>query len=271
MANVKNILALMHEIAPFDLSEDWDNSGLQVGTMDGNVTKILIGLDVSLPLLNIAKKEKFDLIITHHPLLFHPEKSIDFGRMPGKAIAIAAKQDISIISLHTNIDKARGGLNDYFASRIGLKKTIPLLKHRSANGIEHEQSGIGRVGHLDKKLILSELINQIKEKLNLPYLRVTGDINLTVEKLAICTGSGGSLIENFLISDAEVFITGDVKYHDARRVEEYSKVIIDIGHFGSELMVIDLFFERLTLAFYNAGLNIKIQKYNEEKDPFTIF
>ncbi|MFA5904089.1 MAG: Nif3-like dinuclear metal center hexameric protein [Desulfobacula sp.] len=271
MIKIKDILLLLNEIAPFNLSEDWDNSGLQVGRMNGEVKKALIGLDVSLPLINYAANENVDLIITHHPLMFHSEKSIDFDRMPGKAIEIAAKNCINIISLHTNIDKAKGGLNDYFASVIGIKKKAPFLTGPSVDGSDAGETGIGRFGHLKKKTKLKELANQIKKKLSQPYLRVTGDINMIVETVVICTGSGGSLIEDFLNSGAEVFITGDVKYHDARRVEEHSKGMIDVGHFASEWMVIDLLFEKLSLTLRDSGFDIKLIKYKKEKDPFTIF
>lgn len=191
--------------------------------------------------------------------------------MPGKAIEIAAKEDIGIIALHTNMDKARGGLNDYFSSAIGLKNTTPFLPDSSGRDLKQEQTGIGRIGYPETKLTLKELSLQIKEKLKLPYLRVTGDIEMEVETVAICTGSGGSLIEAFLNSSAEVFVTGDVKYHEARRVEEYSKGIIDVGHFGSEWMVVDLLFEKLISAFHEKGFDIKLIKYKKEKDPFTIF
>jgi len=96
-------------------------------------------------------------------------------------------------------------------------------------------------------------------------------MDMDVETVAVCTGSGGSLIEDFLNSSAEVFITGDVKYHEARRVEEYSKGVIDVGHFGSEWMVVDLLFEKLTSAFHEKGFDIEVIKYKKEKDPFTIF
>lgn len=268
---IPDIIALLNEIAPFDLSEDWDNSGLQVGSMNREVKKVMFGLDVSLPLLNSAASENVDLIITHHPLMFHAEKSIDFGRMPGKAIEIAAKEGISIISLHTNIDKVRGGLNDYFASVVGFKNMAPFLIESSGHGLKKNQTGIGRIGYLDSELTLKELVLQIKEKLNLPYLRFIGAVDMIVKTVAVCTGSGGSLIEEFINSKAEVFITGDIKYHEARRVEEFSKGIIDVGHFSSEWMVVDLLFEKLTLAFHEAGFDIKLIKYKKEKDPFTIF
>ncbi len=270
MVKIRDILALLNEIAPFNLSEDWDNSGLQIGSLNWKVKKVLIGLDVSPTLLNFAANENVDLIITHHPLMLSGEKFINFDRMPGKVIEIAAKNRIGIISLHTNIDKVSGGLNDYFASSIGLKRTSPILIDPSMSGLDKEHNGIGRIGSLGETLTLKELALQIKEKLNLPYLRLVGDVDMTVKTVVICTGSGGSLIEEFIKSRANVFITGDIKYHEARQVEECSKGIIDVGHFGSEWMVIDLLFQRLTPAFHEAGFNIELIKYKEEKDPFTI-
>ena len=117
---------------------------------------------------------------------------------------------------------------------------------------------------------LKQFVQKVKQNLDLTHLRVTGDMDLPVEKIAVCTGSGGSLLDLFLKSKADVYITGDIKYHEARRVEEHSKALIDVGHFGSEHMAIDLLFEKLIRAVQNAGLDIQIIKYSEEKDPFNI-
>jgi len=267
---VKNILDILNQIAPFDLSEKGDNSGLQAGNPDWDVNKILIGLDVSIPLMMAAKKTNSDLVLTHHPLLITPEKSFDFQKMPGSAIQIAAQQNISIVSVHTNLDKANNGLNDYFASKIGIQSIAPFLPETTSNPDIDSLSGLGRLGRLDKPLSVQDLAIQIKHCLGLSYLRVTGDMNLQVSKIAICTGSGGSLINEFIQSQAQVYITGDVKYHEARQAEEASKVLIDVGHFGSEHIAIELLSNRLNLAFKKAGLNIEISKFLKEKDPFTI-
>jgi len=129
---------------------------------------------------------------------------------------------------------------------------------------------MGRIGTLDSQMSLEQVVLQIKEKLNLSRLRVTGRMDLPVTNVAICTGSGGSLIDEFLKSRAEVYITGDMKYHEARRVEEADKALIDVGHFGSEHMAIDLLFDKLSQAVLKAGLTVKIERFKKEKDPFTI-
>lgn len=271
MVKAQDILELLNTIAPFDIADDWDNSGLQAGNLNWEVKKVMIALDLSMPLMNAAKKGNFDLVITHHPLMIHPEKVIDFNKMPGSAVEIAAKHKINIISVHTNLDKANDGLNDYFASKIGIKGTKAFLIDASISELKEEIIGIGRIGYLKPPALLKEVVYHVKQKLNLLHLRVTGNMELPVTKIAICTGSGGSLLDEFLRSDADVYITGDMKYHDARRVEEVSKGLIDVGHFGSESMAIDLLFDRLSRAVHKAGLNIQMKRFKKEKDPFTIW
>ncbi|CCK80516.1 Nif3-like dinuclear metal center hexameric protein [Desulfobacula toluolica] len=270
MVKTKDILGFLNIIAPFDIAEGWDNSGLQAGNLIWEVKKIMIGLDVSLPLMNAAEKWNSDLVLTHHPLMISPEKSIDFNRMPGKAIEIAARKKISIISAHTNLDKAQDGLNDYFASKIGIKTTGAFLVDPSSSMQKDEMTGIGRIGYLESPIMLKHFVHQIKEKLDLKHLRVTGNMDMPVTTVAVCTGSGGSLIDEFLISGADLYITGDIKYHEARRVEEYSKGLVDVGHFGSEHMAVDLLADKLDHAIQMAGLNIQIKKFKKEKDPFII-
>jgi len=271
MVKTAEILELIDTIAPFDIAEDWDNSGLQAGNLNWEVKKVMIGLDVTLPLMMSAKKWGADLVLTHHPLIIHPEKTFDFNKMPARAIEIAAKHRISIISAHTNLDKAKDGLNDYFASMIGVKNTRAFSVDKPLSIVKDEIIGIGRIGYLNFPTSLEQLCCQVKEKLNLSYLKVTGNMELPITTIAICTGSGGSMIDEFLESSAEVYITGDIKYHEARRVEEGSKGLIDVGHFGSEWLAIDLLFDKLNLAVHENSIDIQIKRYKEEKDPFTIF
>lgn len=270
MVITKDILELLNTIAPFDIAEDWDNSGLQAGNLSWEVKKIMIGLDVSKALMDAAKKDNCDLVLTHHPLIIQGEKSINFNIMPGSAIEMAARHGISIVSVHTNLDKANDGLNDYFAKKIGIKKTKVFLADSPSSMPGDEVIGMGRIGYLNSPTSLKQLVHKVKEKLNLTLLRVTGNMNLPVTSIAICTGSGGSLVDVFLKSGADVYITGDIKYHEARLIEEYSKGLIDVGHFGSEHLVVDLLFEKLSQATQKAGLNIDLKRFKKEKDPFTI-
>jgi len=244
MVKLEGILELINTIAPFDIAEKWDNCGLQVGSLNWEVKKIMIGLDVSLPLMNAAKENYCDLVLTHHPLMLKAEKNIDFSQMPGKAIEIAARHRINIISAHTNLDKAIDGLNDYFADKIGIEQTKVFFIDNESDVSSYDAkgndiTGIGRIGFLKKEIALGQFAKIIKEKLALSHLRVIGNMDKCVNMVAVCTGSGGSLVNAFLESKADVYITGDIKYHEARLVEQNSKSLIDVGHFGSEHIAVE--------------------------------
>jgi dinuclear metal center YbgI/SA1388 family protein len=267
---VKKLLEILDQLVPFHIAETWDNSGLQAGHPDWNADRIMIALDVSLPLMEAAKKSKCNLVLTHHPLMMDPEKSLDFSIMPGSAIQMAAQEKISIISVHTNLDKATNGLNDYFSIQIGLENIVPFLPHLIDESDASVSKGIGRMGQLSSEMPVSQAADQIKKKLALSHVRVIGDMDKQVSQVAVCTGSGGSLVNEFLASDAQMFVTGDIKYHEARMVEAAGKALIDVGHYGSEYMAVELLSDKLDQVFDHAGLKIKIETYVSEKDPFNI-
>jgi len=265
---IKEILELINAFAPFSLAEDWDNSGLQVGKTDWPGARVLVALDATVQVMAEAKAWGADLVLTHHPLIFRPQRSIDFGSMPGSLIAIAAAQQISIVSIHTNLDKAQGGLNDYFAQKIGLVSVSgfqPLVLEKGIN-----LPGIGRIGKLQHPLSLVALAQKIKSGLGISGLRFAGDSNLMVENAAVCTGSGASLVEEFILSGADVFITGDMKYHEARQIEQAGLGVIDVGHFASEHMVVELLVQRLVASAKIAGFEVEVRGFDGERDPFIM-
>lgn len=265
---IKEILELINAFAPFSLAEDWDNSGLQVGKTDWPGARVLVALDATVPVMAEAKAWGADLVLTHHPLIFRPQRSIDFGSMPGLLIAIAAAQQISIVSIHTNLDKAQGGLNDYFAQKIGLVSVSGFQPLVLEKGID--SPGIGRIGKLEKPLYLVALAQKIKSGLGISGLRFAGDSNLMVETAAVCTGSGASLVEEFILSGADVFITGDMKYHEARQIEQAGLGVIDVGHFASEHMVVELLVQRLVASAKIAGFEVEVRGFDGERDPFIM-
>ena len=274
MTTVKDIWRLLDSMAPFNIAEKWDNCGLQAGSIDWDVNGIMIGLDVSQPLIDAAAEKGADLVLTHHPMTLQPLRQFDFTTPVGSLIYTCAVNHISIISLHTNLDKAWGGLNDYFAHKIGLRDIgvlspdEPLSKVSSSN--LESSLGIGRVGSLTDALSAGEFAKTLKKVLGISNMRVTGDLNQFVQRIAICTGSGGGLIQDAVASGADVFITGDMKYHEARDVEQTGCVLMDVGHFASEHMSIDLLAEGLASALKNTGFSIDIHTFKKEKDPFII-
>lgn len=268
MPTVKQIIDIVDQIAPFSLTESWDNSGLQAGDPSWQVSKILIALDITDNALAEAKKLGCDMLITHHPLIISPEKQIDFSRMPGAAILTSARSRIALVSAHTNLDKAHGGLNDYLAQKLDILCTDAFLADASENAPLGLILGIGRTGTLGGSMTLEQLAWHIKEKLKIARVRIIGDPKRIVSTAALCSGSGGSLTTHFLDSGMDVYITGDLKYHEARDIESYGKSAVDVGHFASESIAVELLKNRLGHMFDAGEYEIAIYTYDQEQDPF---
>ncbi len=265
---VKDVMGIIDAMTPFGLAEDWDNSGLQAGELLWPVTKIMVSLDVTMAVMEAAKVWEADMVLSHHPLMFKPEKTIDFGKMPGSAIAAAARNRISIVSAHTNLDKAPGGLNDAFAHLIGLTQITGFCPDPGLGQAIQDPGGFGRIGKFPKKASLKTLARDLKKRLGLDGIRVIGNLEQDVLWGAVCTGSGGSLIPQFLDSKADVFITGDLKYHDARLIEEKGKTAVDAGHFVSEHMAVDLLKQQLEQSAAIRENGLKIKGFLNQEDPF---
>ena len=276
---VSDIMHVLDSIAPQALAEGWDNVGLQVGDPGRKVKNIWIALDPTYPVVDAACRQKVDFLITHHPLIFKPLQSINFRSPVGSIIDLAIRHHLAIFAAHTNLDSASGGINDILADRIGLSDLKPLVEFQPGNQIQHDVyppvasgqgAGIGRVGLLETALDLQSLAGQIKHKLNLRYLKLSGDPTLPVKKVAICSGSGASLLADFFASGAQVFIGGDFRYHDARDVEASNLGLIDIGHFASEHLVVDVLAEKLAGILADSKINSIVKACDIEKDPFKV-
>ncbi|MEA2060218.1 MAG: Nif3-like dinuclear metal center hexameric protein [Thermodesulfobacteriota bacterium] len=264
---IQTILDLVDGIAPFSLAEDWDNSGLQAGEMNWPADKVLVALDPSMEVIQAAVLWQANVVVTHHPLMIRPVKQIEFDKMPGRVVMACATNKISIVSAHTNLDKAENGLNDLFADIVGFKTLKPFLPHSPSE--TERMAGIGRQGELSDPLPLGELAGLIGKKLNCTGIRTAGEKQSVPRSAVVCTGSGGSLTSAFLKSDADVFITGDMKYHEARDIEQAGKLLIDVGHFASEHIAIALMVERLDRAAAQAGIELSVKGFEKETDPFT--
>lgn len=268
MPTVKQIIDIVDQIAPFDLAESWDNSGLQIGDPGWEVSKILIALDVTDKALFQAERLGCDMLITHHPLIMSPEKQIDFSRMPGTAILISARSRIAVVSAHTNLDKAQGGLNDYLAQKLGILDTHVFLTDAMNNDSAGQVQGLGRTGQLGEAMTLEQLGCRIKEQLGTPGVRIIGNPGNIVSTAALCSGSGGSLTTHFLGSGMDVYITGDLKYHEARDIESHGKSAVDVGHFFSEFIAVELLKNRLGQMFDAKKYDVILNTYDQEQDPF---
>jgi GTP cyclohydrolase I len=269
-ATVGDIIRAMDVLAPQAFAESWDNSGLQVGRKDQPVKSIWIALDPSQEVVEAACRNQVDLLITHHPLIFKPLKSLDGSTPTGKILRQAFLHELSIFSAHTNLDAASGGINDELAVRLGLEN-IRNLFPGDAPLLPDNNAGMGRLGNLGSPIKLLDFAQQVKKRLALATIKTAGRKDLMVQDVAVCCGSGSSLMALFFASGAQVFISGDLKYHDARDAQATDRALIDIGHFASEHLILDVLAQRLAAEIALRGVDVVISSYKMEKDPFQIY
>jgi GTP cyclohydrolase I len=262
---VAEIVRIIETLAPPALAESWDNVGLQIGDPRRRVTTVWVALDPAPNVIRAACNAGVDLLVTHHPLIFRPLKRIDGATAQGASILDAAAHGLAIYAMHTNFDAAAGGLNDVLAKRIGLSRVEPLGVEA---GAPPSAGSIGRIGRLAKGLSVRDLAQVVKHKLAIGRVRVAGDLRMRVERVALVTGSGGSLLPLFLQSQAGVFITGDLRYHDAREIEAAGKAAIDIGHFHSEQMMAEDVADRLRRRLQRRRPRVQVEACTLENDPF---
>jgi len=275
MLEVGDIIGYMEKIAPRALAETWDNVGLQVGSRHWPVRLMWVALDPDPRVIDAAVRAGVDLIITHHPLIMDPLKRIDLDTPGGAALAAAIEHRVAIFSAHTNFDAVSGGTNDILARCLGLDELeafIPRAAHTGAGPPAGEAGssavGIGRKGRLAAPHSLAELGARLKAALATDQIRMVGDAALEVQQVALCTGSGGSLVNHFISSDAQAYITGDVKYHQAREIEIAGKGLLDIGHFASEHLAVEPLVKRLQELVTRRDEDLRIEACRLEQDPF---
>ncbi|MGM0418283.1 MAG: Nif3-like dinuclear metal center hexameric protein [Thermodesulfobacteriota bacterium] len=265
MAALKEIISLIEEIAPLRLAESWDNSGLQLGDPDKEIKKIKIALDPDEDAIQKASQDNTDLLITHHPLFFSDIKSLNYQNNFGKIVKTAVCSDLAVYSAHTSLDSASGGLNDFIAEKAGIVPLFPILPGDDGLAME----GPGRICENSEKLDGAGLINKLKKILNIDYITVAGDLNVYSDKIGVCTGSGASLISKSRSMGAEIFITGDVKYHEAKDAADQGMCIIDAGHYNTEIIACDLIKNRLDHKIKKSGLEIETEVFLN-KEVFKI-
>ncbi len=258
MANsliIKDILNIVEEFAPLHIQESWDNSGLCVGDENAEAKGVLLALDCSSKLIDEAVKIGANLIITHHPLIFNKLKNIRPDNEIGEVIIKAIKNDIAIYSTHTSADKVLGGVSGAMAKRLGLEN-IELLDK------EDDNFGLGVVGDLLKAMSSQEVISFVKEKFNLIASRCSKPIDKPIKRIAMCGGSGSSLITKAMDSGAQLYISADISYHHFFTAKDF--MIMDIGHFESEVEIVSVIYSILKKKMPNFAVTIlsEIEKSN---------
>lgn len=261
-AKLKEVLDLLEEIAPARLAEPWDNSGLQVGSYSQEIRKIFLALDPTLNALREAKKASAQLLLTHHPLIFRPLSRLVIDSYPQNVIFEAAKNKISVVAVHTNLDVAKGGINDILAELLGLRHVEVL---REVDG--EDDTGLGRIGNLTKSTPLSVVVNNVKGMLGVESVKVVGQGDLPILRIAVVGGSGGDLVGLASEKGADLLLTGDVGHHHALEAESMGMALIDGGHFHTEKVAFRDFARSLKEAITIKGWELEVAVDEDESDP----
>jgi dinuclear metal center YbgI/SA1388 family protein len=230
VATVQDLLNILQDIAADNLAEAWDNVGLLIGSPDNRVTSILLGLDPTTDLLAQADECNAELIITHHPAIFHPLKSLRTDQPTGNFIHAALQNNISVIGCHTNLDAAPGGVSDVLALALGIVHAEPLVPGKEADSV----CGLGRIGNLEQPVDADNFVAAIRHALSPPWLLEAGPRPDLISRVAVCGGSCADFAETALRAGADVFITAEIKHAVARWAEEAGLWLIDGGHFATE-------------------------------------
>lgn len=364
---LQDLLGLLHRLYPPALAEKWDNVGLQSGDPAAPVSRILVCLDVSERALEEAVRIGAQAVVSHHPLIFQPLKRISPVDETGRLLCRAIRDDVAIVSAHTNLDIADNGLNDWLAHRLGLEKTAPLrlgdeqlyklivfvpagyedqvaaaLFEAGAGSVGDYDScsfqskgsgtfrpgeetrpfigqagtlervrevrletiltrevqgrviqrmlkahpyeevaydliplanrrpdvGLGRIGRLDRPATLGQFTEVVKGSLDIRHVRIVGDLQRKVAKVAVCGGSGASLLGDAERQGADVLVTGDVKYHEALSARSRNIALVDAGHFGTEHIMVKQLATTLRQAAADKRMDIEVDELKGETDPF---
>ncbi|MEI2279233.1 Nif3-like dinuclear metal center hexameric protein [Paenarthrobacter ilicis] len=264
------VLLAVEELWPESLAEDWDKVGLVAGHPDALVTKVLFAVDPTLEVIDEAIEWGAGLLITHHPLLLKGVNSVAATSAKGLAIHRLIEAGTGLLTVHTNGDSAVGGVSDVLADALGLGNVTPLSP--AGNGLPEE--GIGRVGDLAELTTLGDFAARVFEILPAVAggVRVAGDKDGLVRRVAVCGGAGDSLLDAVGASNADVFVTADMRHHPASEAREGSgngrPYLIDVSHFASEWLWLPAAAGALGNVLADQGFDVEIRVSGINSDPW---
>ena len=239
---IREIIGALEEFAPLSLQDSYDNAGLQIGlTEDAEATGALLCLDVTEEVLDEAVRRGCNMVVSHHPLLFRPCKSITGADYIERCVIKAIKNDIAVYSAHTNLDNAKDGVNYRIAQKLGLTDIAVLDPKR-----EDEGTGAGIVGQLAEPMSVQAFMAHVAKVFGIEEgLRYVEGKRDMVQKIAICGGAGADLVHEAIAQGADVYVSADFKYHELQAACGQIAVV-DMDHWVSEHYTREIFEEILS-------------------------
>ena len=236
---IKEVIAALEQFAPLPLQEDYDNAGLQLGLTEAEVSGALLCLDVTEETVAEAVEKGCNLVVSHHPLLFRGLKQIVDADSVQRTVKMAIKNDVTIVSMHTNLDNTVGGVNWKIAEKLGLETGRQGVQ--GVQGVQGEKCGL-YVGTFAKPLSANDFISLLKTRMEAQCVMTNELLKREIRKVAICGGAGSFMLDDAIAQGADAFVTGEMHYHEYFGHDQEIQIAV-IGHYESEHFTNELFKE----------------------------
>jgi len=255
------LLQIIEEICPSALAEPWDNCGFQIDTGVLDYERALVALEVTSEVIDEAEAEGADIIITHHPLIFEPLKHVYYNEFIGNSIFELLSNGISVYSCHTTFDKTVGGNNDYIGELLKLKDVRPF----------ENDNGFCRRGDTAFETTFIEMCHLAADAFDIDekYFRTVGKLTSLVNTVGWCSGAGGEFIADALREGCDLYITGDLKHHEAQLALESGLCVLDAGHYGTEKIFTENMAAKLRTICCREDQEIEIVESQADSNPFN--
>lgn len=258
---IGDLMRIIEVKAPIALKEEWDHPGFELGDKEARIQGIMAGMDVTYRMIDEARVMGANVLLVHHPFLFHPPQTITTGTAKGKKIRALIQNDIAVCSVHTNLDKVRNGMNEKLMGLLGLS---------GFTNIESDtEEGIGRIADLPG-IELLELAKRTERALEAGTVRIIGEADQLVHRVAVINGGGGDFIKEAVRLGADCIITGDTTYHEVLDAREDGIAVIDPGHFHSEWKVFRMFCQEVEEELNKRG-EVSFHFSETTEDPFRYY
>jgi len=270
LCTVGRLAQIMNDFAPEEWAEPWDNVGLLLGNRNSKVQRLMVALDVTPDVVQEAIEKKVDMIISHHPLIFNSMKRIVYSDIEGRLIMDLISNNIAVYCAHTNLDMANGGVDDSLAKALKLKNVKKLSQDAD---MLQSKPGFGRWGQLETPMKLKDFAHYVAKVLESPRVEIIGmkkdKENKLIKTVALCAGSGSSFMRLAQRVGADVFVTGEIKYHDALMADWLDIDIVTVGHFYSEIPVLKELIKHLQKVVDSLQYKVEIFESVVKKSPYS--
>ncbi len=265
---MSDLIAEIEVIAPRDLEEDWDNCGMQINMGNTEVKRVLVALEITKGVIAEAMSKNVDFIVTHHPLLFKKIDVVDNNDIKGNYMIDLIKRGISVYAAHTTFDEAFGGNNEYLADMIGLSRVRKMKNKRAVIKGEEPKMVSGRMGNFETPMKMSDVCTLIEDALGVKgQMKTSGDMDKMIKTVGLCAGSGIDSMMAAIKNDCDLFLTGDIRHHEAQTAKESGLCVIDAGHYGTERIFTENFAGKLKKA---VGTKIEVLESEINSNPFNL-